>query len=188
MNNEYISSYRIYVVSYRNVFSRRRPCHPAFFISSRTGWFTYHDIANMLAVSQSVPGAIGINISTFAGFHTAGIPGALLAATCIILPGLIIILIIARFLNAFSENRFVSSAFYGLRPASLGLITSVAAGVAVPVFLNLGIISTEPIYHILNSKAVILTFMILAILFIKKNIHPIFIILFAAASGIILKM
>ena len=57
-------------------------------MSTRTNWFTHHDIANMLAVSQSVPGAVGINISTFAGFHTAGIPGALLAALSLITPGL----------------------------------------------------------------------------------------------------
>ena len=112
-------------------------------MSTRTNWFTHHDIANMLAVSQSVPGAVGINISTFAGFHTAGIPGALLAALSLITPGLIIILFIARFLDAFHENRIVNSAFYGLRAASLGLIASVAAGIAIPIFINMDLRSTD---------------------------------------------
>ena len=162
-------------------------------MSTRTNWFTHHDIANMLAVSQSVPGAVGINISTFAGFHTAGIPGALLAALSLITPGLIIILFIARFLDAFHENRIVNSAFYGLRAASLGLIASVAVGIAIPIFINMDLRSTdsmliESMYNILNLKAIVLASMISAVLFIKKNTHPIFIILFAAVSGIILKM
>ena len=92
-------------------------------MSDRTGWFTYQQIADMVAVSESTPGPIGVNTATYVGYVTGGVPGALVT------PAVICILIIASYLKKFRENRFVDHAFYGLRPASAGLIA--AAGFAV---------------------------------------------------------
>ena len=98
-------------------------------MSDRTGWFTYQQIADMVAVSESTPGPIGVNTATYVGYVTAGVPGALIATLGLVTPAVICILIIASCLKKFRENRFVDHAFYGLRPASAGLIA--AAGFAV---------------------------------------------------------
>ena len=92
-------------------------------MSDATGWFSHADIADMIAVSESTPGAIGINMSTYAGYHTTGIPGGILASFSLALPSVIIILIIAQFLAKFRQNRLVEGAFYGLRPASIAMIS-----------------------------------------------------------------
>ena len=73
-------------------------------MSDKTGWFTHADIADMIAISESTPGAIGINMSTYAGYKTAGIPGGILASLSLAAPSVIIILIIARFLKKFRDN------------------------------------------------------------------------------------
>ena len=86
-------------------------------------WFSHSDIADMIAISESTPGAIGINMSTYAGYRAAGIPGGLLASFALALPCVVIILIIARFLAKFRRNRLVEGAFYGLRPASIAMIS-----------------------------------------------------------------
>ena len=100
-------------------------------------WFSHADIADMIAVSESTPGAIGINMSTYAGFRTAGIPGGILASLALALPCVIIILIIARFLARFRQNRLVEGAFYGLRPASIAMITAAGLNVARIALVNL---------------------------------------------------
>ena len=102
-------------------------------ISDTTGWFTHGQLADMLAISESTPGPIGINMATYVGFTTGGIPGAVIATVGIITPSIIVILLIAKFLQAFRDNKYVKGAFYGLRPASTGLIT--AAGFWQRLFL-----------------------------------------------------
>ncbi|MBR3643710.1 MAG: chromate transporter, partial [Parasporobacterium sp.] len=106
-------------------------------MSDKTSWFTHADIADMIAVSESTPGAIGINMSTYAGFTTAGVPGGILASLALAAPSLIIILIIARFLKKFRENRLVEGAFYGLRAASIAMITAAGLNVAKIVLVNI---------------------------------------------------
>ena len=100
-------------------------------------WFTHADIADMIAISESTPGAIGINMSTYAGYRTAGIPGGILASLALALPCVIIILIIARFLAKFRRNRLVEGAFYGLRPASLAMISVAGLNVARIALVNM---------------------------------------------------
>lgn len=106
-------------------------------MSDATGWFTYNDLANMIAVGESTPGPIGVNMATYVGFVTGmdqgGLPfailGAVVATIGLITPSIIIILIIASFLHNFKDNKYINFAFYGLRPASAGLIA--AAGISV---------------------------------------------------------
>ena len=98
-------------------------------ISDRTGWYTHAQLADMIAISESTPGPVGVNMATYVGFTSGGVLGAGIATLGLVAPSIIVILMIAGFLKAFRENRFVNSAFYGLRPASAGLIA--AAGFAV---------------------------------------------------------
>ena len=106
-------------------------------MSDKTGWFSHADIADMIAVSESTPGAIGINMSTYAGFRTAGVVGGICASLALAFPSVVIILIIARFLNRFRDNKLVEGAFYGLRPASIAMITAAGLNVARVALVNL---------------------------------------------------
>ena len=106
-------------------------------MSDATGWFTYNDLANMIAVGESTPGPIGVNMATYVGFITGieqgGLPSAILGAAIatlgLLTPCYIIITIIALFLKNFRENKYVDRAFYGLRPASAGLIAAALVSV-----------------------------------------------------------
>ena len=93
-------------------------------ISDRTGWFSHENLAEMIAVSESTPGPIGVNMATYSGYVTAGIPGAIISTSGLITPSIIIILLIAAFLKAFHDNKYVLGAFYWLRPASAAMITA----------------------------------------------------------------
>ena len=95
----------------------------------RTGWFSPATLADMLAVSESTPGPIGINMASFAGFTVAGVPGGVVATLGEISPSVLIILLVAAMLRAVRGNRTVERAFYGMRPASLGLIAAAGIGV-----------------------------------------------------------
>lgn len=106
-------------------------------IGQRTGWYTYGDLMNMLAVSESTPGPIGINMATYVGFTVAGIPGAVIATLGEVTPSIIVILIVAAILKSFRDNKYVDRAFYGLRPASTGLIGAACVTVILEVLTNI---------------------------------------------------
>lgn len=158
-------------------------------ISDKTGWFTHSMLADMVAVSESTPGPIGINMATYVGFVTGGIPGAVIATVGLVTPSIIVILLIARVLKAFRENQYVDAGFYGLRPCSVGLIA--AAGVLV---VKLALFNTElyastgALLDLFNFKALILAAVLLvATRYIKKlkGLHPIVFILASAVIGIV---
>lgn len=98
-------------------------------ISARTGWFTQEQLTDMIAISEATPGPIGINSATYVGFTTAGLCGSVMATLGLICPSVLVILLIAKVLSRFRDNPGVKAAFYGLRPASTGLIA--AAGFSV---------------------------------------------------------
>ena len=154
-------------------------------ISDRTGWYTYHDLMDILAVSESTPGAIGVNMSTYVGYITASVPGALSATIGLITPSIVIILIVARILEQFRENRYVQLAFYGLKPASMGLIFAAGFSVAEIVFFNTPPTGTGSLSGILNGKALLLGILLFVLMQKFKKIHPAAFIGFSAAAGII---
>lgn len=153
-------------------------------ISDTRGWFSHADIADMIAVSESTPGAIGINMSTYAGYKAAGIPGGILASLALALPSLIVILIIAKFLEKFRSNRLVEGAFYGLRPASIAMITAAGLNVAKVALVNLPAFKVSgAVGDLFIWKAVVLAVLI----FIgqrKLKWHPVIFIAISAAVGI----
>ena len=93
-------------------------------MGEKTGWFTAQDVLNLLAVSESTPGPIGINMSTYVGFITAGVPGAVIASLSLAAPCVIVILLVIRVLYKFKGSPLVDSVFKALRPASIGMITA----------------------------------------------------------------
>ena len=150
-----------------------------------TGWFTTTELLNMVAISEATPGPIGVKMATYAGYMVAGLPGGIVATTALLLPSIIITLIVARLLARFRESSYVEAALYGLRPASLGLIS--AAGIAVFFLVIFGLElrdMTSEHFFLLDYKALILA----AVLFVLTNInklkklHP---IVFLAASAVV---
>ena len=157
-------------------------------IAGKYGWFSGDMLADMLAVSESTPGPIGVNMATYTGFTTAGAAGALVATLGLVLPSVIVIIIVAAFLNKFKENKYVQSAFYGLRPAVCGLIAAAALEVFKVSIVSLErFIAFSRVYEIINLKSLIIFAAVL--LFTNKfKYHPIFYIIGAAVLGIALKM
>lgn len=160
-------------------------------MSETKGWFTAAQLADMVAVSESTPGPIGVNMATYVGFTTAGIPGSLIATVGLVTPSIIVILIIARILQKFRSNKTVDAAFYGLRPCSVGLIA--AAGllvVKIALFTLDRYAETHAILDALNIKAILLAAVLLVLTRgVKqvKKLHPIFFILASAVIGILFK-
>ena len=91
-------------------------------LAEKYTWITKPMIADMIAISQSTPGPIGINMATYVGFKSGGILGGIIATFATVLPSFITIIIIANFLNKFKNSKLVDSAFKGLRPTVTGLI------------------------------------------------------------------
>ena len=164
-------------------------------LSDSTGWFTHNDLANMIAVGESTPGPIGVNMATYVGFLTGmqqnGVPGAILggviATLGLVTPSLIVIMIVAAVLQSFRNSRYVNSAFYGLRPASTGMIAAAGLSVMVSNLFYSGVISVQSI----NWKGWILA-IVLWILTNKvkstKKLHPIVFIGASALVGILFSM
>ena len=154
-------------------------------MADRTGWFTRAQLADMLAVSESTPGPIGVNMATYVGFTTAGIPGAVIATLGLITPSVIVILIVAAFLRAFRDNKYVNSAFYGLRPASTAMVAAAGIGVAL-----LTLVHTDKTFDLnyFNWPALALAAVVLVLTrWVKptKKLHPIVFIVASAVVGVI---
>ena len=103
-------------------------------LGETTGWFTDAELSTMIAVSESTPGPMGVNMATYVGFKLDGVAGAVVATLGLIFPSIVVILIIAGFLQKFRQSRRVDAVFRGLRPASTALIASAGLSVAVSVF------------------------------------------------------
>lgn len=156
-------------------------------ISDKTSWFSHADIADMIAISESTPGALGINMSTYAGYLAAGIHGGVWATLSLVLPSVIIIVIIAHFLEKFRDSTLVKNAFYGLRPASIALITVAGINVAKTAILNIPAFqATHQIGDLLLWKQIVLGVGIF-LANRKLKLHPIFSIIAAAIIGIVCK-
>ena len=168
-----------------------------------TGWFTNQELTTMIAVSESTPGPMGVNMATYVGYHmgcstvlgpAGGILGAVIATLGLVAPSIIVILIIARFLQKFRHSRLVEAAFSGLRPASTALIVVAGLSVAISVFFlhqtgghQVGPNQYVPVYQPVNWRAVLLA----AAVFVcmkwtpLKKLHPICFIAAAAVVGVI---
>jgi len=145
----------------------------------RPQWFSVTSIVDMLAISESTPGPIGINMATYAGYVTAGPLGGVIATLGEVTPSIIIICIIARFLDQFDKNPFVRDAFYGLRAAVIGLIIFAGSKVFAVTLLNAG-----GIRYIETGLFVVL--FALALRF--RKVHPLIWIALGASLGILLKL
>ena len=141
-------------------------------IGATTGWFTQTDLMNMLAVSESTPGPVGINMATYVGYTVAGVPGAIIATIGEVTPSIVVILIVAAMLAKFRDSKAVADAFYGLRPAGESLLMKFSWDGAI------------------NWRGIVLA---LALLFFTrcvkktKDLHPIVFIGISAVIGVVFR-
>ena len=159
-------------------------------MAERTNWFTAAQLADMIAVSESTPGPIGVNMATYVGFVTAGFPGALVATVGLITPSVIVILIVAAFLKSFRDNKYVNAAFYGLRPASTAMVASAGITVVMATFLRGEIAAAADLLTAIDWKCVVLAAVLLVLTrWVKwtKKLHPIVFIAASAVVGVVLK-
>ncbi len=149
-------------------------------------WFTQSDLLNMIAVSESTPGPMGVNMATYVGFHTAGnsILGAFMATFGLVLPSVIIVCLVAKILQKFKSSHWVQDAFYGLRPAVTALISAAGFSVLLVVIYPEGL-HTALQFNWINIL-LLLAFGVLA--FSWKKLHPIALICLCACVGIILQL
>ena len=163
-------------------------------MGARTGWFSAGELANMIAISESTPGPMGVNMATYVGFHTGslaggvvgGIAGGVIATLGLVCPSIIVILIIAGFLKKFRESRGVDAVFYGIRPASTALIAAALAEVCSIALLNLNAFSGGGgMAALFQWKGILLAVIVFLCLQAGplKKLHPIVFIGASAVAG-----
>ena len=152
-------------------------------MQAATGWFTLDDISNMIAISESTPGPMGINMATYTGF-TSGIA----AVAGLVTPSIIIIIIVSNILEKFKTNKYVQYCMYGLRAASVGLISVAGLRVAEAAFLRSQLFAeTGSLTDLFNIKAFIFG-VVLYVVYKKTGKHPIIYILASGVIGVILSL
>ena len=143
-----------------------------FDLADKYDWFTKTELANMIAISESTPGPIGVNMATFAGFNAGGIGGGIMATLSLVFPSVIIMIMVAKMMNKYSCNIRVKDILNGIRPTVLALI--LLAG------FELGKIV------IVDVKDVLFLVSVLAMMRIWKK-SPIYYLCLSAVLGILLK-
>jgi len=148
------------------------------------GWLSREMIGDMLAVAQSSPGAVGVNLSAYTGVRYAGIPGAFTAVLGLVAPSIVIIIIVAKTLTAFKENTVVKSFMAGFKPAATALISVAGLGA---ISLSLWNSAAQTWLYFIRWKESLI-FLVFFILIFKFKKHPIFYIIAAAIVGVALKL
>lgn len=157
-------------------------------LSEKTGWYTTEMLANMIAVSESTPGPIGINMATYTGFQAGGVLGGIVATLSLVCPSIIICVLIAKMLDKFNDSKYVKSVFNVLRPVVVGLIAAAGYQIFKISIIRLELFRESGFWtNLLDWKAAVI-FAVLFILIMKWKKHPLVFVAIGAAVGIILRM
>lgn len=149
-------------------------------IGQSTGWFTARDLMDLIAISESTPGAIGINAATYAGHHANGVAGGIVATLGLVTPSIIVIILVSKVLDKFKESELVQHIFYGLRPASTGLIAAAGFSVVLATLVSVTELPVNPA-GAFNWFGIVLA-VVLYWAIRKWNKHP---VVYIGASAII---
>lgn len=153
------------------------------------GWFNEETLMNMIAVAESTPGPIGVNMATYVGYITTLSPlGGIVTTLGLITPSIIIIIIVAQFLKKFKESQLVQSAFYGLRPAVCAMIASAGLGIFLTTMLTSQNFSISELFGSIRWISLAIFALLVILTNRRKNIHPIVLIIGCAVLGIVLKL
>lgn len=145
------------------------------------GWMSAADIVNFIAISESTPGPLAINMATYVGSQLGGFAGALCATLGVVAPSFIVILIVAKFYLKFKSSKIVGACMSGLRPAVIGMIGSAALSISAEVFVPTKI--TLAYFASYSFITTVIIFLISLIMIFKK-INPIIVIVTSAILGI----
>ena len=139
-------------------------------LTEQYDWFTAKELTDMIAVSQSTPGPVGINMATYAGYKAAGVWGSLLATLSLVTPSVIVVYLISKILTKWKDNPNVLRVLGGIRPAVLALILFAGWDIAKESIVN-------------YQTAGLLALLVVAMRFYKKS--AIFYIIISAMAGLI---
>lgn len=152
-------------------------------------WFSKNDLLDMIAISESTPGAIGVNAATFAGFKAYGLLGGIVATVSLIAPAIIIILIISRAMNKFKSSKIIKDSFAMIRPSTAGLILGAMFSIMYGSLFNMSLFEkTGKMLDFFKLPELVLFSVFFFILRKYKKIHPLLIIVAGALAGLIFNL
>ena len=154
-------------------------------LGEKTGWFTQQFITDMVAISESTPGPIGVNMATYVGYNIGGIAGGIVATMGLVMPCIILSIVFSKFLAKLSGNRYLEYAFYGMRPAVTGLIAAAAISVIQVAVFNTELFKQTGSLTDLADPKKIIYFAVVFFAIRKFKKHPIIYIAISAAVGIV---
>ncbi|MDO4531726.1 MAG: chromate transporter [Bacillota bacterium] len=159
-------------------------------LADKYPWFSAEQIPNMIAISESTPGPLGVNMATYTGFQHSGVIGSIAATAGLIFPSVVIIICVSKMLDKFRSNQYVNDAFYGLRPAVMGLIGAAGFGVLIGALFHSAALEELRLDTIGSMIGIEECVLFAALLFAtnKWKKHPIFYIVLSAAAGIVLAL
>lgn len=153
-------------------------------LTEKFDWFTMKELTDMIAISESTPGPLGVNMATYAGFTTLGLFGGLVSTIGLVVPSIVVIILVAKFLANFSQNKYVKAVFWGLRPAVTALIA-----VAVLQVWKASLFTAEADKLVPEWGPIVLgvaAFGLMQVPKLKKG-HPVWWLLAAAVVGIVFR-
>jgi chromate transporter len=150
------------------------------------GWLSDEALTYMIAVSESTPGPIMVNLATYVGSSQAGLLGSLLATTAVVLPSFLIILLVMAILKNALKNKYVQAVLRGMKPCVIGIV--LATGIYM-IFKNI-FLSADAGKFVFQWKAALITGALFVAMFAykkwkKKKLSPILLILLSAVFGIL---
>jgi len=160
----------------------------------RYGWLTTDNLAVIIAVSQSMPGQIGVNMATYTGYVIFGTTwGGIAAALSIVFPSATVAILIARIHQKFKENKYVKMAFYGIRPAVVALISAACMGIFARALLNIDVFEeTGNFLRLFDFTNIVIYALFIAVYYMVKingkSLSPVIFIIASACIGIVLKL
>lgn len=149
-------------------------------LTDKYGWFSKEMLGNMIAIAESTPGPIGVNMATYSGINAIDIWGGIIATLGLVFPSVVIIIFVAKIFQKFKENKYVKDAFSGIRPAVTGMIAS--AGIGILFLAIFGQSEWQSVKLSAFSIKSAILFSVILFLIQKIKIHPVF---FIIAGGII---
>lgn len=156
------------------------------------GWLTEEEFLNMIAVSESTPGPIAVNMATFVGSKEGGILGSALATLGVVLPAFIIMLLIASLIRNLLKYAGVQATLGGIRPAVVGLIVATASTMILSSVIGLKTLSDGfllPVPDVIKNVAIFAIVVLVSVIYKKlkkKKISPILLIVISGVLGLIL--
>lgn len=154
-------------------------------LTEKTDWYTMEELTNMIAISESTPGPVGMNMATYVGFQTLGVFGGVVSSVGLTFPSVVVIVLIAKFLNNFNDKPYVKKAFWGIRPAVTGLIFAAVVGLCKA---SLVVVSDSGYEPAVGSIVICIAAFVLMQIPKMKKMHPVVWIIAAAVAGLVFRL